>query len=117
MQTAKESGIRVELLLTEQNLNIYLELWSQFSAIDSIISKMVQQGKDKKDISAQESQLKEQIISNITSNYGQIPQIIITAVENDVIEGYTQSYIDALVSYSESIMKDRNTVWRRKKKK
>lgn len=116
MKVAKESGIRVELLLTQQNLDIYLELLSQFTAIDIIVNKMQQQGKQKADIDIQEKLLKEQIVQKLQSTYGNIPNIIITTVDNDVLEGYTQSYIDKLIEYSETIMTDRTMLWKRKKK-
>lgn len=114
---AKNTGIRLELLLTPTNLDIYLELWSQFSAIQVIIDNMQKQGKAKEDIKAQEKQLKEQIINKVQTKYGQIPKLIITAVEDDVITGYTQEYIDKLVEFSETIMTDRTQLWKRRKSK
>lgn len=114
MHFAKNTGMRVELLLTPQNLDMYLELWSQFTTIDTIIKNMQQQGKTKSDVSAQEKQLKEQIINKLGATYGQIPQIIINAVEDDVLLGYTQEYIDKLVEFSENIMTDRTILWKRK---
>ena len=117
MMTAKESGMRAELLLTQHNLDIYLELLAQFTAIDTIINKMIQQKKPQKLIQEQEQQLKQQIINKIESTNGAIPIILIKAVENDVLEGYTQSFIDKLVDFSENIMKDRSLVWKRKRSK
>jgi len=116
MHFAKNTGMRVEILLTPQNLDMYLELWAQFTTIDTIIKNMQQQGKKQSDITAQEKQLKEQIVSKLKATYGQIPQIIITAVEDDVEIGYTQEYIDKLVEFSENIMTDRTLLWKRKKK-
>jgi len=116
MHFAKNTGMRVETLLTSQNLEIYLELWAQFTTIDTIIKNMQQQGKEQKDIKEQEKQLKEQIVSKLKATYGQIPQIIITAVEDDVLMGYTQEYIDKLIEFSENIMTDRTLLWKRKKK-
>jgi len=116
MHFAKNTGMRVETLLTAQNLEVYLELWAQFTTIDTIIKNMQQQNKKQDDIKEQERQLKEQIVSKIKTTYGNIPQIIITAVEDDVEIGYTQEYIDKLVEFSENIMTDRTLLWKRKKK-
>lgn len=115
MQFAKEKGIRVELLLTETNLDIYLELWSQFTSIQTIIQRMEKQNKSKEDIKEQEVALKEQIIKKLESQYGKIPLIIIESVDDDILTNYTQDYIDKLVEYSEKIMTDRSLVWKRKK--